>query len=200
MAAEARAVASDSAAELRERVGWAAALLEQVGNVYLLADLLTSAAYSALRHGSDRDAHEFVSRAIPIARQLDPYGWMLLQGNLALAKLLTGNADAAREAFREELRLCLELGVLPLASEGLLGIAAIAAVHNDPHRAARLVGAAAAHSYGAPQQGIKARLDSAFLDPARSRHGADAWDTAVRHGAALSFEGAIAYALDEAGG
>jgi predicted ATPase/class 3 adenylate cyclase len=201
MAAQARAIASGSAAELRERVGWAAALLERVGNVYLLADLLASAAYSALRHGSDRDAHEFVERAIPIARELDnPYGWMLLQGNLALAELLTGDADAAREAFREELRLCRELGVLPIASEGLLGLAAVAVVRNDPRRAARLMGAADAHSYGAPQQEIKARLDTAFLDPARRRHGAGAWDAAVRDGTALTFEDAIAYALDEAGG
>jgi hypothetical protein len=34
---------------------------------------------------------------------------MLLQGNLGLAELLTGDTDAARHAFREELRLCREL-------------------------------------------------------------------------------------------
>jgi predicted ATPase len=200
IAAMSRALASANTAELRERVEWAAALLERVGNVYLLADLLASAAYAALRNGSNDDAREFVDRAIPIARELDnAYGWMILQGNLALAKLLTGDPEAAREAFCEELRLCRKLGVLPLASEGLLGLAAVSVVRNDLHRAARLVGAAAAHSYGARQDEIKARLDATFLDPARKRHGTGAWDTAVGDGTALSFEDAIAYALEEVG-
>jgi hypothetical protein len=86
-----------------------------------------------------------------------------------------------------------------LSSERLLGLAAVAAVDNDPDRAARLVGAATAHSYGAQQHEIKARLDAAFLDPARERQGTDAWDTAVHAGAALSFEDAIAYALEDPG-
>ena len=61
-------------AELRERVDRAASLLDEVGDVYHLADLLASAAYGALCMGSDRDAKEFVDRAIPIARELDnPY-------------------------------------------------------------------------------------------------------------------------------
>ena len=146
MAAFAKAMAASSDAELRERVGRAASLLESVGNVYHLADLLSSAAYVALCLGSDRDAKEFADRAIPIARELDnPYTWMMLRGNFGLAALLTGDTDAARGAFREELELCRELVVRPFASEGLLGLAAVAAVDGDADRAARLAGAAAAH-------------------------------------------------------
>jgi len=200
VAAEVRALAAGSADELREHVDRAAALLDKAGNVYILAELLSAAAYQALRLRSDRDARQFVERAIPLARELDnPYGWMTLQGNYGLAALLTGDTDTARESFRDELRLCRELRVLPLAAEGLLGLAAIAAARDDPDRAARLVGAAAAHAYGSQQHDLKARLDAAFLDPARMRHGTSAWDAAVRDGAALSFEDAIAYALDEAG-
>ena len=44
---------------------------------------------------------------------------------------------------------------------------------------------------------FEARLDAAFLDPARTRHGADDWDAAARDGSALRFEDAIAYALQE---
>ena len=90
---------------------------------------------------------------------------MVLHGNFGLAALLTGDTDTAREAFRDELRLCRELVVLPVAAEGLLGLAAIAAARDDPDRAARLVGAAAAHAYGSQQHDLKARLDAAFLDP-----------------------------------
>jgi hypothetical protein len=54
--------------------------------------------------------------------------WMLLQGNLGLAELLTGDTDAARHAFREELRPCRELVDRHYTSEGLRGLAEL-----DPH-------------------------------------------------------------------
>ena len=167
--------------------------------MYQLADLLAAAAYTALCMGSDRDAKEFVDRAMPIARELDdPSSWMILRGNFGLAALLTGDTDAARDAFREELRLCRELVVLPVRRpKASLGLAAVAAVRGDVDRAARLVGAAAAHRYGQPQDPVEARLDAAFFEPARTRYGADAWDAAARDGRTLSFEDAIAYALEE---
>src|SRR3954447_23427763 len=122
---------------------------------------------------------------------------MLPRANCGLAALLTGDTDGARQAFREELKLCREMVVLPVASEGLLGLAAVATVRADGDRAARLLGAALAHRYGQAKDRVDARLYSAFFDVARPRHGADAWDAAAREGDALSFEHAIAYALDE---
>ena len=101
---------------------------------------------------------------------------MILCGNTGLAALLTGDTDAARAAFREELELCRQLIELPIASEGLLGLAAVAVVDGDLSHAARLRGAAAAHGYG-QQDDVEARLEAAFFATARTRHGADAWDT-----------------------
>jgi predicted ATPase/class 3 adenylate cyclase len=194
----AKARGAGTAAELRERVQQAASLLDAVGNIFQLADLLASAAYGALNEGSDRDARDFVERAIPVVRELDsPFMWMILQGNLGLATLLTSDTEAARNAFCEELTLCRELVVRPIASEGLLGLAAVGAVHGDDHRAARLVGAATAHRYDEPQEAVDARLDALFFEAARTRCGADTWDAAVREGATLSFEDAIAYALEQ---
>ena len=72
-------------------------------------------------------------------RRFNPFLWMLLQGNSGLAALLTGDTDAARQAFREELTLCRELGFLPFASEGLAGLAAVSTVRGDDDRAARLL-------------------------------------------------------------
>jgi predicted ATPase/class 3 adenylate cyclase len=193
----ARARGASTIAELRQRVERAASLLTDVGNVAHLVDVFTSGAYTALNSGSHRDALDLVERAIPVARDLgDPFVWAILQGNLGLAALLASDTDAAQHAFSEELTLCRELGVRPVVSEGLRGLAAVAAVRGDAHRAARLVGAAAAHSYGQPHEPIDARLDAAFFDVARTRS-ADAWDAAAREGAKLSFEDAIAYALDE---
>ena len=189
------------AAEQRERVDRAASLLEDVGNDHQLADLLASAAYAALHHGSDGAAREYVARAIPLTRELNsPQLWMLLSGNVGLTALLTGDMDAAREAFREELRLCRELVALPYASEGLIGLAAVAAEHRAFDRAARLRGASAAHRYGVPRDAVDARLETTFIEPARARHGVDAWDEAFRAGAGLGFQDAIAFALEDPSG
>jgi hypothetical protein len=199
MAAYAKAEVARSTAALREQVDRAALLLERAGNVYRLADLLASTAYAALCQGSDRDARELIARAIPITRELEnPYLWMMVRGNFGLAAVLTGDTDAATDAFREELGLCRELTVLPFACEGLGGLAAVATLRGDLPRAARLYGAAGAHRYGQPHDPVDARLRTTFFEPARDRCGADAWDAGVRDGAALDFDDAIAYALEEA--
>jgi hypothetical protein len=191
-------MAARTPADLRERVDRAVALLERVGNVFYVADLLASAAYAALCLRSDIDAAELVARAMPVTRDLEsPYVWMLLRGNAGLAALFTGDTDAARDAFREELEVCRELAVLPVALEGLGGMAAVATVRGELERAAWLYGAAEAHRYGQAWVPVDERLRTAFFDPARARLGREAWDAAVRRGAALSFEAAIAAALTE---
>ena len=90
--------------------------------------------------------------------------------------------------------------MLPVAFEGLRGLAAVAARHGDLDRAARLYGAAGAHRYGEPEHPVDVRVRDTFFAPARARHGTEAWDTAARAGAALGFRDAIAYALGEAEG
>jgi predicted ATPase/DNA-binding SARP family transcriptional activator len=198
-ASRGKAIASSNLADLRERVDTAATLLTDAGNVYELASLLTAAAYSALCLGSDGDATDFAARAAPMARALDErHIQMLNSGNAGLAALLTGETDAASSGFREELALCREMVVRPPASEGLRGLAAVAAVHGDDERAAILVGAADAHRYDMPEDQLQARLERAFFEPARARCGPAAWNAAARAGGALTFEGAIAYALEEA--
>jgi hypothetical protein len=198
MAAFGKMMAATTIADLRERTDQAASLLEEVGNVLFLANLLASAAYGAMGFGSDRDARELVERAVPIARRLDdPSLWMMVQGNLGLARLLTGDIERARDAFREELRLSRELVVHPFAYEGLSGLAAVAATRGNTDRAARLAGAADALHHGAPYAPVEDRLDAIFFEAARASCGADAWNAAADEGAALSFDDAIAFALQE---
>ena len=198
LACETKAKGAPTAAELRDRVERAVSLLEGVGNIYYLGLLLINAEWVALNHGHDRDAIDFADRARPVVRDLDsPFIWMSQHGNLGLASLFIGDTETARDAFGEELKLCRELVHRPVASEGLQGLAAVAAVHGDDHRAARLVGAATAHRYGHPQEPVDERLYARFLAPARARHGTDRWDTAVDEGGVLSFEDAIVFALQE---
>ena len=201
-ASRAAARAASTITELRARVDWAAALLNDVGNLFDLGYLLTSAAYVALCKGCDRDARDFVERALPVVRELEhPFMWMNLQGNLGLAALLTGDSDTARDAFRQELVLSRQLVVPLIASEALLGLAALDAMRGDTRRAARLVGAASARPpaqrYDQSQDLVNARIDAAFLEDARTRCGADTWDAAVSEGGTLSLDDAIAYALQE---
>ena len=197
-ASRGKAIAASSIGDLRARVDRAASLLSDVGNVHQLANLLTGAAYAALCLGGDHDATDFAARATPIAQALgDRFEQMINSGNLGLAALLTGKTDTASHAFREELTLCREMVVRPVMFEGLRGLAAVAVVHCDTTRAATLVGAAGAHRYDGPEDPVEVRLDETFFEPARTRCGTDAWSAAVREGSVLSFEDAIAYALEE---
>jgi predicted ATPase/class 3 adenylate cyclase len=197
-ASRGKAVAASSIADLRERVDRAASLLSDVGNVHQLASLLNSAAYAALCLGGEGDAGDFAARATPIAHALDDrFERMINSGNLGLAALLTGKPDSASHAFREELELCREMVVRPVLFEGLRGMAAVAVVHGDDTRAATLLGAADTHRYDVPGDRVEARLDEAFFEPARIRCRTDAWNAAAREGSVLSFEDAIAYALEE---
>src|SRR3954454_16619760 len=197
-ASRGKAIAATSLADLRERVDATAALLTKVGNVHDLSALLTGAAYSALCLGSAEDAADYAARATPVTRALDnPYAQMINSGNLGLAALLTGDPDTAAQAFREELALCREIVVRPVAFEGLRGLAAVAPLSSDDARAATLVGAAEAHRYNWPEDPLEARLDGAFFEPARTRCGTDVWIAAARDGGALSFQDAIAYAIDD---
>jgi hypothetical protein len=198
MAAFAKAWAASTTAELCERVDRAAALLTEAGNVFLLALLLAGSVYEALSMGGDREAKELLDRAIPLAGGLDdPYLRVLLCANSGMAALLTGDPGAAQRAFRDELRLSGELVIPRFAGAGLSGLAAVAALGNDTHRAARLAGAAAAHRDDTPPDEVEARLAATFIEPARTYHGTAAWDAAARDGATLSLDDAIAYALQE---
>ena len=198
MAARARALTATSPPDLRERVDQAASLLQTVGNAFFLAEVFHMAAFRALCNGSDDDASRFASRAIPLTRELnDRFIWMLLLRKVGLAALFTGDTEAARDAFGEQLELCQDLVALPAAFEGLGGLAAVAAVRDDLDRAARLCGAATAHRYNDPENAIDTRLHATFFGPARTRRGHEAWDAAVHDGSALNFNDAIAYALTD---
>src|SRR3954469_7649174 len=195
-AAYSKATAAPTIAELHARVEWAADLLERAGNVFWLTGLFISAAYVALRLHDAPTARDLIDRATPGARALnDPYTWMILQGNRGLASLFYRDTDAAREALSEELRLARDLVVPSIATESLLGHAALAILDGDPTRAARLLGAAQARKDRSQHDDVARTLDTEFFEPARARYGSAAWQQALREGAALTLTEAIAAAL-----
>jgi hypothetical protein len=201
-AALAQATAVTTIDELRERVPPAASLLDEVGNLVGLASLLSRATYLALVLDSVVDAKAFGDRALAVTRELDsPFTWMMVQANVGLAALLDDDIDidTARRAVRQALKLSRELAVPFLVGDALRSLAAVAVIDDDLARAARLVGAAAAHAYEhVEDDGVQARLDTTYFRPARGRYGEAAWDAASTEGAALGLQEAIAYALEEA--
>ena len=152
-------------------------------------------------HGDATTTHagSWSARAAASRELDDPFLWMLLRGRSDSPRCSPATPTPRATRSARTLELCRELVVLPVASEGLVGLAAVAAIDDDLDRAARLAGAAAAHRYGEPDDPVD---DQAARDlprarphpPRRRRLG-----RRRREGAALSFEDAIAYALDSAG-
>ena len=119
---------------------------------------------------------------------------LLVSGNTGLVRLFTGDNDGARIAFEEQLRICRDHDIRWLASEGLAGLAAIAAGDEQLERAAHLLGAASAIGLvGHPD--VAARLEQQLLEPARAQLGDRRWNDAVPAGRKIAFRDAIEMAL-----
>ena len=176
----------------------AATLLAEVGDYRNLALLHSNAAYRALLEDQASDAMRLLDLARRAASRIDsPFTSMLILGNLGLAELFTGNLSRARQAFQDQLRLCQGHAFHLGADEGLTGLAAITARDGDPERAAHLFGAARA--IGSPaiaHESIYDRLERDYFAPARVTFGEGAWHQAQEAGAMLSYDRAIAYALE----
>ena len=176
----------------------AAAALRKLGNKRDLLALYWSAAHRAIKAGSAESAGQWLDQAIPLAGELgDDVDLILASGTVGLHALFTEDLQRAQTAFEEQVRLCREHSVEPLAAEGLLGLAAVAACRAQGERAARLLGAATATGpLGDPE--VVRQLEEQFLAPARSGYGEQRWDEAHAAGARLSFEQAIDFALSPA--
>lgn len=197
-AAWAKAQASATIGELRKRTDRAVTLLREAGNVVHLAHVLSTSAYGAVWLGADEDAAHFMEAARAAARDVDnPFTQMFVRCNTGLVALLRGDVDTARKWYRDALVRCRDLGALPFTSDTLRGLAAVAVVEGHRRRAAVLVGAAATIREGEPADGVEARIDALFLDPAREELGADLWDAASHEGQRIGVDGAIAYALGQ---
>jgi hypothetical protein len=139
---------------------------------------------------------------------------MITLGVLGLAKLFSRDLQSARRAFARQLRICMRSSLQYGLCDGLAGVAAILSCENQPERAARLLGAARALGYPTPgAQAIDDRLERDYFAPARAtcddrlerdyfapaRATCDAasWRAAQEIGAAMPYEGAIAFALEQ---
>ena len=117
---------------------------------------------------------------------------------MGLQALFTDDLDRAQAAIRGAgSGFAASTPSEPLAAQGLLGLAAVAACRAQGERAARLLGAATVTGpLGDPE--VVEQLEEQFLAPARSGYGEQRWDEAHAAGARLTFEQAIDLALTTA--
>jgi hypothetical protein len=177
----------------------AAELLQQAGNFRELAHAYGNAAYTALIEDRVAEAISLLDIAMPAAEKLtDPTARGLILGNLGLARLFSGRPSQARAAFTGEVLICGKQALGGGTEEGLAGLAAVSAEEGSDERAARLIGAARALGYDQPSDRVLGdRLQRDYFASARTRLGSASWRRAEREGAAMSYEQAITYALDQ---
>jgi hypothetical protein len=176
----------------------AATLLLRSGNHRELAVSYSNSAYSALLEDRTDEALTLAEKAMTVAEGADdPNILMFTAANFGVAALLSRDFERAREAFVCQLRLCGEHAFRWGAAEGFAGLAAIAAHDDELERAAGLHGAARAMDQSG--DAILQRIEHDFIAAARARYGETRWSEAESRGATLSFQEAIAYALDAAG-
>jgi predicted ATPase/DNA-binding SARP family transcriptional activator len=189
-------------AERAELFEEAARLLEGAGDYRALALGYSNAASRALQGGEVDDAAALLEDALRVLdRVLDsPWLRVLIFGNLGFARVFSGHARQAAEAFDGMLRICAPRAFARYACEGVTGLAAVAACEARDQTAARLHGAGRAMGYprSAATARIYARLDRRYFATARARLGIEPWQRAEAAGAALSYDEAIALALEAA--
>jgi predicted ATPase/DNA-binding SARP family transcriptional activator len=194
-----RLVAVLPPAERLSAVDEAARLLSEALDYRGLAQLYLNAAYSSIVEDHSEDALDLLELALPAAEQLTtPDCRMFVLGNLGLANLLLGNHKQARDAFVEQLRLCIGQAFRFGVDEGLVGLAAVCVVEDQLEDAAQLFGAAKAMGYpgsNPKDQAMFGRLERDYFTAARSRLGALIWDQLAAGSAALKYEQAIELAL-----
>jgi non-specific serine/threonine protein kinase len=174
-----------------------AAELRRIGDRLHLSWMLGDVAYGALMKGMAQRVRPLLDEALLLARDLGyPREVAMACGNCGLEALLSGDLDRAQAAFYEQLQVCREHVLAFVAHEGLRGLAAIAARRGDTERAARLTGAATAAGSVA-EDDIIIRIEREFVAPARHLLGDERWHAIETEGTALSFDEAIATALDE---
>ena len=176
MAACARAMAAGSAAELRERVD-RGRLAAGAGRQRLPPrrpashSARLSGAVQRLRRRRAPTSPTAPTPLAPRARRSRSSGCSL-RGNFGLAALFTGDTDAARDAFREELELCRELGRRcpspPKASSASPRSPRSTTTSTAPRGS---YGAAAAHRYGQPEDPSTPGSTRPSSSPPATRHG-----------------------------
>src|SRR5215208_6569831 len=171
-------------------------LARELGGAELLGAYLISLGDEYLLEGNPERATELNEEAAELYRGRGRKGVLQVAlNNLGWSALIRGDHRKAEALHEECLVLCRELGDKLIGAESIEGFACAAGAGG----AARLFGAAEALREAAGfQQAPRARsLREPYLAAARSQVGETAWVEAWEEGRSMTFEEAIAYALEK---
>jgi predicted ATPase/class 3 adenylate cyclase len=176
------------------------ALSRELGGAELLGAYLISLGYEYLLEGDPERATGLNEEAVELYRSRGRKSILQVAlDNLGWSALIKGDFQQSEALFVESLVLCKDLGDKLVGSESVEGFACIAGAGGEAGRAARLFGAAEALREAAGYQlGTRARsLREPYVTAARTLVGEAAWITAWENGHSMTFEDAIAYALQD---
>ena len=172
-------------------------LSREVGDVSSTATWTANLGFAALRAGDPVEARSKLDEALELVRGIDGRFIAMMTANLGWVELLDGDLDAACSRFGDGAALALRLGQRAIVTDGIWGLAHVAAARGDPDRAARLAGAASALGRPAGYDPITEDPFAPHLDNARATLGDQAWERAWAAGAELNLDDALTLALDQ---
>ncbi len=179
------------------------ALSRDLGGAELLGAYLISLGDEYLLEGNLARATELNEEAAQLYRKRGRRGLLQIAlDNLGWAALIRGDLQKAEALHEESLVLCRELGDKLTGLESIEGLSCVAGAGGAAERAARLLGAAEALREAAGyQQATRTRaLREPYVTAARARTDEKAWTTVWEEGRSMTFEEAIAYALEKGAG
>jgi non-specific serine/threonine protein kinase len=157
----------------------------------------------ALMSGDEGQATVMFEEGLAVARRIgDRSSTYIALYNLAQAALSRGDHDGAESLFEEGVTLSEQMGDRANVAYCLEGLAVVARARGDAERCARLIGAAEGlheavgvpvYVYYEPHRSLYERTAAAV----RSQMGEEAFEAARAEGRAMTFEQAVAYALED---
>jgi predicted ATPase/class 3 adenylate cyclase len=167
------------------------------GDVWALLMALNNLGYLALAGGDPEQAATQFEEALQLASgREDQRSEAFLLENLALAKLEQGMIGQARDDFVRSLRLAHRLGYVEVASEDLLGIAAVATAAGGFDDAARLLGGARRlrAEIGSGFDEVEAKLESRTVAAIEESFDVETFGEALAAGRGLDLDELVDFA------
>ena len=184
-------------AEARALIERSLELARQIGNPQREVTALSNVVHLHMDVGDYPAAIEAARRAIAADEALDdPWGIAIDHSNLVAALLNSEGPERAHEELLEVAPKAVALGDIDLSIDVIETAAAIWAGLGHAPRAATLLGAAEKQRRvaGIPRAAPDQRHLDRFIEPARSRVAEQIWADALRKGATMGLEDAVAEA------
>jgi predicted ATPase/class 3 adenylate cyclase len=187
----------------RELIEQSLSIARQIGDGRREATALTNIVHMHMDTGDYPAAVEAARRAIEADRALDdPWGVAINQCNLVVALLNAEGPQRAHDELRTVIADAIALDDIELSIDAIDTSAAIWAGLGDAQRAARLLGTAQRQREvtGIPRAEPDQKLLDRFIEPVRQSTDPHTWTEALRRGASLSIEEAVAEATSSRSG